>query len=186
MVTSHILVTPVVPFTRLLVQKPPCRCQVRVLILLPHVQSPRSPNHTHNKPQIPSDPQRRLRPWPLPLRAMCALCVTSSSDTPFSCRVWAGEPLSPDFRESSFTDLEGKTKVLFLPMLCICLKTLPHSPRPLNCISCPALCSPGAFAHAVSHSTQDDFLRASTDLPTRPLCTRLISLNTNSLSHAQC
>lgn len=125
MVTSHILVTPVVPFTRLLFQKPPCRCQVRVLILLPHVQSPRSPNHTHNKPQIPSDPQRRLRPWPLPLKAMCALCVTSSSDTPFSCRVWAGEPLSPHFWESSFTDLEGKTKVLFLPMLCACLRHYP-------------------------------------------------------------
>lgn len=153
MVTHHILVTPVVPFSR--APRPEacvasCRCQVRVPTLLPHVQSPVAPNHTQIKPQISSDPQRWPRPWPLPVRAMCALCVTSSPETPFSCLVWGRSTSGSMLPGIQFHRLGGKdqspfsTNPLHLPQ-----DSTPASQAPQLDIL-PSTLQPQGFCHAVT------------------------------------
>lgn len=93
------------------------------------------PQHTHTKPQISSDPHSEPSAWPLPLRAICAFCMTSSPHTPFSCRVWGWRAPGSCFPGTQFRWLGGRDQSPSSTMPCTCLARDPKPPaRPLNCV----------------------------------------------------
>lgn len=102
------------------------------------------PWHTHTKPQISSDPHSKPSAWPLPLRAICAFCMTSSPHTPFSCRVWGWRAPGSCFPGTQFHWLGGRDQSPSSAMPCTCLETLSHRPAPQLCPSqhsaAPRLC----------------------------------------------